>query len=42
MLVEGYVNVFPWNSIEFLQYEVEAGAVALTVVCVFKNRKPPQ
>ena len=37
--MEGYANIFLWNSIEFLIYEV--GTVALTFIYVFKNRKPP-
>lgn len=41
MLVEGYGNIFLWNSREVLICEVVAGAVALTVICVLKNRKPP-
>ena len=41
MLVEGYANIFLWNSRELLICELVAGAVPLTVICVLKNRKPP-
>lgn len=37
ILVEGYANIFQWNSIEFLICEVETGAVPLTAICAFKK-----
>ena len=41
ILVEGYVNIFLWNSREVLNCEVVAGAFTLTVICVLKNRRGP-